>query len=110
VETRDNVEVSPYISQMTEKVTGACMMTITSVDLRKQFGRCRELALKQPVLVTHHGHETLVVLSAEEFKRLKALDTRQAFYSWELTEDLAQALNESEPPAFTSQFDQELET
>ena len=85
------------------------MVTVTSADLRKQFGRCRELALKQPVSVTHHGRESLVVLSVDEFKRLKALDTRQALYAWELPEELANALEEAEPPAFTAQFDRELE-
>lgn len=85
------------------------MVTVTSEDLRKQFGRCRELALKEPVSVTHHGHESLVVLSADEFKLLKALDTRQALYAWELPEDLAKVLEEAEPPAFTAQFDPELE-
>ena len=59
----------------------------------------RELALKESVSITHHGRETLVVLSAEEFKRLKALDTRQAFYAWEIPEDLANALETAEPPS-----------
>jgi prevent-host-death family protein len=85
------------------------MVTITSSDLRKQFDRYRELALKEPVSVTHHGHESLVVLSVDEFKRLKALDTRQALYAWELPEDLAKALEQAEPPAFAAQFDHELE-
>jgi prevent-host-death family protein len=85
------------------------MVTITSADLRKQFGRCREIALKEPVSVTHHGRESLVVLSADEFKRLKALDTRQALYAWELPEELAKALEEAEPPVFTAQFDHEMD-
>lgn len=85
------------------------MVTVSSADLRKQFGRCRELALKGPISVTHHGRESLVVLSADEFRRLKALDTRQALYAWELPEDLATALEEAEPPAFTTQFNRELE-
>lgn len=85
------------------------MVTVTSADLRKQFGRCRELALKEPVSVTHHGRESLVVLSADEFRRLKALDARQALYAWELPEDLATALEAAQPPAFTRQFDSELE-
>jgi len=85
------------------------MVTVTSADLRRQFGRCRELALKEPVSVTHNGQESLVVLSADEFKRLKALDTRQALYAWEIPEDLATGLETAEAPAFTAQFDHELE-
>lgn len=86
------------------------MVKISSVDFGKRFGRCRELALKEPVAVTHHGRESLAVLSAEEFKRLKALDKRQALYTWELPENLAKALEEAEPPEFTAQFDRELES
>jgi len=63
----------------------------------------------EPVSVTHNGRESLVVLSADEFKRLKALDTREALYAWELPQDLADALETAEPPAFTAQFDHELE-
>jgi len=62
----------------------------------------------EPVSVTHNGRESLVVLSADEFKRLKALDTREALYAWELPQDLADALETAEPPAFTAQFDHEL--
>jgi prevent-host-death family protein len=55
---------------------GTAMVVVTSADLQKQFGRYRELALKEPVTVTHRGRESLVVMSAAEFKRLRALDTR----------------------------------
>jgi hypothetical protein len=50
----------------------------------------------------------VAILSSDEFKRLKTLDTRQAFYVWELPDDLAAALETAEPPAFTAQFDHEL--
>jgi PHD/YefM family antitoxin component YafN of YafNO toxin-antitoxin module len=85
------------------------MVTITSADLRRRFTRCRELALKEPVSVTQNGRESLVVLSVDEFKRLKALDTREALFAWELPKDLVDALETAEPPAFTAQFDHELE-
>ena len=75
------------------------MTRITSAELQNHFGKYREIALREPVIVTHHGRESLVVLSAAEFKRLKALDTRQALYAWELPDDLAQALESAEPPA-----------
>jgi PHD/YefM family antitoxin component YafN of YafNO toxin-antitoxin module len=86
------------------------MVTITSAELQKQFGRYREMALKEPVSVTHHGRKSLVVMAVDEFERLKALDTRQAFYPWELPEDIKQALETAEPPAWTAQFDHELKT
>ena len=64
------------------------MVTITAAELQKQFGRYRDIALREPVSVTHHGRESLVILSADEYKRLKSYDDRQAFYPWELPDDM----------------------
>ena len=69
------------------------MRTVTAAELQKQFGFYREIARKEPVSVTHHGRESLVVLSAEEYKKLKAFDTRQAYYPHELPDDLLAELD-----------------
>ena len=50
------------------------MVTITAADLAKQFGKYRDIALREPVSVTHHGRETLVMLAADEYKRLKNME------------------------------------
>lgn len=84
------------------------MPAITSAELQKKFGLYREKALKEPVSVTHHGRESLVLLAADEYKRLKALDTRQALYVWELPDDMQAALETARPPAASAQFDDEL--
>jgi Antitoxin Phd_YefM, type II toxin-antitoxin system len=84
------------------------MRTVTAAELQKQFGRFRDMALREPVAVTHHGRDNLVMLSSDEYKRLKALDTRAAVHPWELPNYLAVALNKAEPPDFTAQFDDEL--
>jgi PHD/YefM family antitoxin component YafN of YafNO toxin-antitoxin module len=60
------------------------MVTVKSADLRRQFTRYRELALKEPVSVTHKGRESLVTMSADEIKRLEGLGTREALHVWEL--------------------------
>ena len=83
------------------------MVTITAAELQKKFGRYRDLAIREPVSVTHHGRESLVVLSADEYKRLKALDTRQAVFPWELPDDLVKALDTAEIPAEAAEFDHE---
>jgi prevent-host-death family protein len=83
------------------------MVTITAAELQRQFGRYRDLAIREPVRVTHHGRDSLVVLSAEEYARLKALDTREALRPWELPADLAQALETVEIPPEAAQFDHE---
>lgn len=56
---------------------------VTSAELQRSFGRYREMALREPVVITNHGRESLVLLSAEEYRRLKRQD-RRALYPWEL--------------------------
>lgn len=86
------------------------MPTITAAELQKHFGRYREEAIKAPVTVTHHGRESLVIVSAEEYRRLKALDDRQALYAWELPDDAVEALGSAAPPAAAKAFDHEYES
>ena len=73
------------------------MVKITAAELQRHFGRYREAAMKEPVAVTHHGRDSLVVLSADEFARLKSLDTNQAFYAWELPDEVDEALSRAKP-------------
>ena len=42
------------------------MITITSVEFQRHFGRYQDEALKEPVSITRNGRERIVVLSAEE--------------------------------------------
>lgn len=80
------------------------MVTVTAAELQKQFGRCRELALKQPLSITHHGRESLVVMAADEYKRLKAFDTRRSYYAHEIPDDLLVELSK-ETPGYTTDLD-----
>jgi PHD/YefM family antitoxin component YafN of YafNO toxin-antitoxin module len=82
---------------------------VSSSEFLKSYGALSRRAQREPVTITNHGQDSLVLISAEEFKRLKALDTRRAYYPWELPEELKQALEEAEPPAWTAQFDHELD-
>ena len=84
------------------------MVKITAAELQKHFGQYREKALREPVTVTHHGRDSLVVLSWDEFQRLKALDVRQTLYAWELPPDLAAALETASPAPETAEFDHEI--
>ena len=82
---------------------------VTSSEFIKSYGALSRRAQREPVTITNHGQDSLVLISAEEFQRLKALDTRRAFYPWELPEELKQALEEAEPPAWTAKYDHELD-
>lgn len=50
------------------------MVTITAAELQKQFGKFRDMARREPVSVTHHGRDDLVVMSKEEYNRLKSME------------------------------------
>lgn len=80
------------------------MVTISAAELQKQFGKFRDMARRGPVAVTHHGRDDLVMLSAEEYKRLKSFDDREALYPWELPQDLLDEL--AKPiPHYTTDLD-----
>lgn len=83
------------------------MAQITSAQLQKHFGLYREKALKEPLTITHHGRESLVVMSVEEFRRLKSFDDRKAYYPWELPDDIVEALMNASPAPETAEFDDE---
>jgi prevent-host-death family protein len=83
--------------------------TVTSADFQKSFGRYREQALREPVVITNHGRESLVLLAAEEYHRLKRLD-RRSLFAWELDNDTLRAIEEADIPAEASAFDHELDS
>lgn len=79
---------------------------VTSAELQRAFGRFREDALRGPVVITSHGRESLVLLSAEEYRRLKRRD-RRALHPSELSDGDLAALATQEPAAETAEFDHE---
>ncbi len=83
------------------------MINVTSAEFQKAFGRYREAAQQEPVTITHHGRESLVLLSTREYRRLKQRD-REALYAWELPEEDLQALAAAEAPGEAAVYDHEL--
>jgi prevent-host-death family protein len=82
--------------------------SVSSTEFQKAFGRIRETALRTPVTITHHGRDSLVLVAADEYRRLKARDRRAAFVS-ELTDEEMRAIAEAEIPAAAAAFDHEIE-
>jgi prevent-host-death family protein len=83
------------------------MVTITSVEFQRNFGRYQDEALKEPVAITRNGRERIVVLSADEYHRLKKRDRK--VMSWDdFTEADMQAILSAEPPAEAASFDHEM--
>lgn len=50
------------------------MIKVTATEFQQHFGRYQDEALRQPVAITRNGRERLVMLSAEEYRRLKRCD------------------------------------
>ena len=50
------------------------MKTLTAKDAKYGFGRLIDLARVEPIAVAKHGRPVVVVMSVEEFERLKTLD------------------------------------
>jgi prevent-host-death family protein len=51
-------------------------MRISSADLRKQFGSVADRTLTEPMTITRNGRDRLVLMSVEEYGRLKRRDRR----------------------------------
>ncbi len=64
-------------------------MRVTTAEFIKGNGALADKALTEPVTITKNGRDRLVVISAEEYERLRRRD-RRAFRAEELSEaDLA---------------------
>jgi prevent-host-death family protein len=52
------------------------MITVTAAEFQRDFGRHQDEAATQPVTITRNGRGRLVMISAEEYRRL-ARDARR---------------------------------
>lgn len=86
----------------------ADMIEVKATEFQNKFGRFRALAHHTPISITSHGNPDLVVISAQEYQRLKSRD-RQALHAWELSSDDMAALAATEISEESSAFDPELE-
>ena len=84
-------------------------VSVTSAEFQKHFGRYRETAIREAVTITNHGRDSLVLLSAEEYRRLKRRD-REALHVSELGEGDMQAIMNAEIPEASAAFDSELDS
>ena len=71
------------------------MIRVSSTEFGKEIGRYQDAALSQPVIVTRNGRDRTVMISAEEYYRLKRRD-RQVFAAGEMPEEMFEAVRNSE--------------
>ncbi|HZL00594.1 MAG TPA: type II toxin-antitoxin system prevent-host-death family antitoxin [Caulobacteraceae bacterium] len=80
--------------------------SVTSAQFQKSFGRYREAALKAPVTITNHGRESLVLMAADEYQRLRRRERRVMGLDDFTEADLA-AIEASQAPPQAADFDHE---
>jgi PHD/YefM family antitoxin component YafN of YafNO toxin-antitoxin module len=86
----------------------AMPQTVSSVEASKSFGRISRQALMAPLTITHHGHDSLVLMSAAEYQRLKRRD-REVLTMADFTDEDRAAVAASRAPAEASAFDGEVQ-
>jgi prevent-host-death family protein len=64
---------------------------VTASEFQQAFGALSDKARHEPVVITKHGRDSLVVMSAEEWERLKRRDRRVGLAS-ELSEEWIEAV------------------
>jgi prevent-host-death family protein len=85
-------------------------MQITKVsasEFQQAFGALSDKARHEPVVITKHGRDSLVVMSAEEYQRLKRRD-RKVGLTAELPEEWVEAVRIAKVPEEFAALDDEL--
>ncbi|MEE3627678.1 type II toxin-antitoxin system Phd/YefM family antitoxin [Nitrospirillum sp. BR 11752] len=70
------------------------MRQFSSLDLQRNGAKVQEAALREPVSVTYHGRDRLVILSVDEFERLKQRD-KMVIAIEEMPEEFLRSLQEA---------------
>lgn len=82
-------------------------MRVTTAEFIKHYGSLADRALSEPLTITKNGRDRLVVLSAEEFSRLKSRD-RLAVLPEELSDAEMEMIAKAEVPAEYATLDVEM--
>ncbi|MDG5496834.1 type II toxin-antitoxin system Phd/YefM family antitoxin [Niveispirillum sp. BGYR6] len=83
------------------------MLKVSAAEFQRNIGRYQDMALRQPVAVTRNGRESTVLLSSEEYMRLKRRD-RQVMVPADFTDADLAALEASRPAPESDAFNAEM--
>ena len=84
------------------------MVRISAAELQRQWGRVQDMALAEPVTITSNGRDRMVLLSADEYLRLKRRD-REVLGFGDFADDDLLNIKRVEPTAAARTFNHELE-
>jgi prevent-host-death family protein len=80
---------------------------VTFAEFHRNIGTYQDIALTKTVTITKNGRERTVLISAEEYARLKRRD-RRVIAAGELSERQVAALRDAKVPDRHADFDKEL--
>lgn len=83
-------------------------MIVPASEFQRNIGTYQDRALTEPVFVTRNGRERTVLLSVEEYRRLRRRD-REALAVEQLSEADLQSIAAAEVPSEHAHLDAELE-
>jgi PHD/YefM family antitoxin component YafN of YafNO toxin-antitoxin module len=84
------------------------MIRVSAAEFQRNIGRYQDLALTQPVAVTRNGRERTVMISTDEYQRLKRRDREVLGLDDFSDEDIA-ALEATRAPEASKAFDHEVQ-
>jgi prevent-host-death family protein len=70
---------------------------VTASEFQQAFGALSDKARHEPVVITKHGRDSLVVMAAEEWERLKRRD-RQVGLTTQLPQEWIEAVQNAHVP------------
>jgi PHD/YefM family antitoxin component YafN of YafNO toxin-antitoxin module len=82
-------------------------MKVSTAEFIKSYGTLADKALTEPVVITKNGRDRLVVLSAEEYARLKRRDRRVVRLE-DFTEEEMALIAQADAPPEDARLDAEL--
>jgi hypothetical protein len=85
------------------------MIRVSAAKFQRNIGRYQDMALVQPVAVTRNGRDRTVMISVEEYHRLKRRD-RQVLELQDFTDADVAALEQTRAPESSRAFDDELKS
>jgi len=80
--------------------------TAPAADVQRNFSLWQDRALREPIGITRNGRPRLVMMSVEEYRRLKRRD-REVLSLDDLTDDDLAAIAKSKVPDEYAQLDEE---
>jgi len=83
-------------------------VTVSSAEFHRNIGKYQDIALTRPVAITKNGRERTVLLSADEYARLKRRD-RRVLDSAELSQQQFDAIRAARVPTEFARLDRELD-